>query len=320
MNTKTLIPITAALFLMAACGGAAPAPTAAPARPVDAPKPASAAAAAAPAPAATAAPSFGSSGIRDTVITGGKMAAPVEPLTRMVIRNASMTLLVEDAQHALNDVGTLLDRLGGYTQSASTNKPDGYLDAEVVIKVPGAKLGETMEALRKMAIDVREEKASGDDVTAEYADLDARTRNLELAEKQLQDLLTKQDKTDDIISLFNKLTDVRGQIEQAKGRMAQLSRLSDMATINLRLVTRRPPAAPTPTPTPAVWKPGETVKAATTSLNHQMENLADGAIWFGIGTLPILMVFFVPLGLIALVVARRAGRSPKKPASEEKAG
>ncbi|HQV70184.1 MAG TPA: DUF4349 domain-containing protein [Thermoflexales bacterium] len=319
MNTRTLIPLTAALFLMAACGGAA-APTAAPPRPTSAPA-ATQAPQPVPAPAATAAPGVGSSGIRDSVITGGKLAAPVDPLSRMVIRNASMTLLVEDTQHTLNDIGALLDRLGGYTQSASTSKPDGFLNAEVVIKVPGNKLGEAMEALRKMALDVQQENASGDDVTAEYADLDARTRNLELAEKQLQGLLAKQDKTDDIISLFNKLTDVRGQIEQAKGRMAQLSRLSDMATINLRLVPRRPTPTPTPTATPYVWKPGETMKAATDSLNRSLEGLANTAIWFGVGTLPVLLMALAPIILFAAIViraVRKAEQKQNKAAAEQK--
>ncbi|MFZ1792082.1 MAG: DUF4349 domain-containing protein, partial [Anaerolineae bacterium] len=199
--------------------------------------------------------------------------------------------------------------------------PDGFLNAEVVIKVPGNKLGEAMEALRKMALDVQQENASGDDVTAEYADLDARTRNLELAEKQLQGLLAKQDKTDDIISLFNKLTDVRGQIEQAKGRMAQLSRLSDMATINLRLVPRRPTPTPTPTATPYVWKPGETMKAATDSLNRSLEGLANTAIWFGVGTLPVLLMALAPIILFAAIViraVRKAEQKQNKAAAEQK--
>ena len=81
-----------------------------------------------------------------------------------------------------------------------------------------------------VAVEVRDEKVSGDDVTAEYVDLSSRLKNLEAAEEQLRDILARAEKTEDVLAVFNQLTAIRGEIEQVKGRMQYLSQSAALAT------------------------------------------------------------------------------------------
>ena len=64
------------------------------------------------------------------------------------------------------------------------------------------------------------ETSNANDVTEEYADLAARQRNLEAAETQLLTLLGNAKNVAEVLQVQDRLTSVRGQIEQAKGRQA----------------------------------------------------------------------------------------------------
>src|SRR5205823_5677074 len=113
---------------------------------------------------------------------------------------------------------------------------------------------------------VTRENITGQDVTEEYTDLDARIRNLEATADQLRALEAtireKTNRAEDILTIFNQLSNVTQQIEQAKGRQNALSQLSTLATVSVELVP--PPASARP-PKPVVkhaWSPAHTLSDA----------------------------------------------------------
>lgn len=221
---------------------------------------------------------------------------------RMVIRNASLKLVVKNTEENMSDITKLAEELGGFVNSSSTTKFSAGLQATMVLKIPSKQFDVAMERLRKMAVEVQEERITGQDVTAEYADLDAQLKNLEAAEKQLRGILEKAEKTDDVIKIFNELTKVRGQIEQIKGRMNFFSRSAAMATIN---VTLTPDKLAEPVAIPG-WRPQGIVKQAFEAMVSALQALATIAIWGVIFALPIgLLVFGPPLLLIRWWASRR---------------
>jgi molybdopterin converting factor small subunit len=86
-----------------------------------------------------------------------------------------------------------------------------------------------------MAVDVKSETTSGQDVTEQYTDLASRLRNLEASEAQLLELMKQAGKVDEILQVQRELTNTRGQIEQIKGHMQYLQQSSDLALINVSL-------------------------------------------------------------------------------------
>jgi hypothetical protein len=251
--------------------------------------------AAAPRAAATAAPAA----IGGAAANSAQAQADAE---RLVIRNATLKLLVKNTEEDMSAVTKLVAEMGGFVNSSNTTKFDKGVQATLVLKIPSQKFDETMDRLRKLAIEVQSETISGQDVTAEFSDLDAQTKNLEAAETQLRGILAKTDKAEDVLKVFNELTKIRGQIEQLKGRMNFLSRSAAMATIN---VTLTPDKLAEPVVLPG-WRPQGIAKQAFEALLTGLQGLGTLAIWLVIFALPIgLLVFGPPILLIRWLRNRR---------------
>ena len=239
--------------------------------------------AAAPRAAATSAPAA----IGGTAANSAQAQVDAE---RLVIRNATLKLLVKNTEEDMIAVTKLVAEMGGFVNSSNTTKFDKGVQATLVLKIPSQKFDETMDRLRKLAIEVQSETVTGQDVTAEFSDLDAQTKNLEAAETQLRGILAKTDKAEDVLKVFNELTKIRGQIEQLKGRMNFLSRSAAMATIN---VTLTPDKLAEPVVLPG-WRPQGIAKQAFEALLTGLQGLGTLAIWLVIFALPIGLVVFGP--------------------------
>jgi hypothetical protein len=82
-------------------------------------------------------------------------------------------------------------------------------------------------------VTVDTESSNSNEVTEQYTDLVSRLRNLERTEQQYLTLLTEAKSIQDILTVQDRLSGVRSQIEQIQGRLKVLDDLTDFATINL---------------------------------------------------------------------------------------
>ena len=223
---------------------------------------------------------------------------------RMVIRNASLTLVVSDTLTQLDAVTQLAGDLQGYITSSSTSKYQEGVRAVVTLRVPAEEFDEALRRLRQMAIEVREDQISGQDVTAEYTDLTSQLKNLEAAEAQLREIMDNAVKTEDVLAVFNQLTQIRGQIEVIKGRMQFLSQSAALATINVTLI---PDALAQPVQV-AGWRPEGVAKEAIEALVSILQGLASVLIWLVIVALPVAVVLVAPFAVLIALLRRRSQR------------
>ena len=173
-----------------------------------------------------------------------------------------------------------------------------------------------------MAVRVLRDSLSGEDVTQEFTDLGSRLRNLEATEVELLALLTEVRqrpgaKTSDILEVYEKLTQIRGEIEQIKGRMQFLSNLTSLATIQVELI---PDALDAPVIEEG-WRPLVTLRQASARLIRTLQALVEAVIWLIIYVLPVLILMALPFVLLALAIRalrRRTSRTPRPlpPAAE----
>lgn len=238
-----------------------------------------------------------------------------QAVDRLVIRNASLTLTVKDPLASAAALNTLAAELGGFVVSANVYQAsvdaagNKIMQATVSLRVPADKLDLALTRLKAEAVSVDNESLSGEDVTAQYTDLESQLRNLEAAEKQLQTIMEGAKRTEDVLTVYNQLVQVRGQIEQVKGQMKYFSEAAAMSLISVNLV---PDALSQPIEVGG-WKAEGVAKEAVEALVRAFQGLATAAIWLVVYALPLVLVFLVPLGLIGLAIWRRA-RKPK-PAS-----
>jgi hypothetical protein len=154
---------------------------------------------------------------------------------RMIIRNGNMQLVVTDVNAAMGQITNLAASYGGFVVDSNVQENQNLLYGNISVRVLSERFNDALAALRAMAVDVRSESTSGQDVTEQYTDLSANLRNLEAAEAQLLKLMEQSGKVTDILAVQQELVKTRGQIEQTKGRMQYLEQSSDMALIQVTL-------------------------------------------------------------------------------------
>ena len=226
---------------------------------------------------------------------------------RMIIRTASMSVVVEDTDEALRELHALAKLHDGYI--ADSNRwlvDDDTPMANVTLRVPAESLDEVLEVIRGMAIKVESENISGQDVTEEYTDIQARLGNLEAAEEELLALLTEARemrwKAEDILAVHRDLTSIRQQIESLKGRSQYLERMTALATISVSIRPKEAPKALVETE----WDPLVTLSKAARSFRNVL------LVFIDIG---IYLVIFSPFVIVPVVIiwllVRRARRKKR---------
>lgn len=238
-------------------------------------------------------------------------------MMRMVIYNADLRIAVENPETAMKAVIQMAENAGGfvvYSNVTKTFSERGSLPrASLTIRVPSGQLNSIMESIKGLTPNPREdvisENVSGQDVTAEFTDLESRLRNLEAAEQALVALMEEAQDPQDVLDIFGELTYYRGEIEIVKGRMRYISESVALSAISVEIVAK---ASIQPLEI-AGWEPRGTVKSAIESLIEAAQILVDILIWFGIFCLP----FLIPLGvgvyfLVRVIKKRRAKKKAAK--------
>lgn len=225
---------------------------------------------------------------------------------RMIIRTANLTIVVKDSAQTMDDLVALARSFDGYVAASNRWYSADQLYGEMTIRVPAERLDEVLAAIRDQALRVENENIGSEDVTEEYADVDARLRNLEATEQELLALLTEvrenRGEAEEILAIHRELTTIRGQIESLQGRKNYLERMTALSTITLSV---RPEAAPRPV-TDEPWNPLVTASNAARAL----VSVAKGFV-----SLLIYLVVLSPLVLIpvgALWLLARALRARKR--------
>jgi PKD repeat protein len=170
-----------------------------------------------------------------TKTSAGQEWAPIDTPDRLIVRNGSITMLVDDMPAALDGVSRVAEGVSGYVVSSQSWRNGERNFGSISIRVPVASFEGVMRSIVALAVEVTNQSTSSQDVTAEYVDLTARLKNLEATERQLLTIMERAVQIDDVLAVQRELTTVRGDIEAVKGRMAYLETTSAMSLINVSL-------------------------------------------------------------------------------------
>jgi len=235
---------------------------------------------------------------------------------RMIISTGHLSLLVEDTELSMKQIKEITEGLGGYVANSNAYHSGDLLRGSMMVRVPAKDFTNAFEQFKSRATRVENENTGADDVTEEYSDLSARLRNLEATEEELRELLAtvrqRTGKAEDILAVHRELTQIRGQIEQLKGRMQYLERMTDLATINIELI-------PNQMHQPIVessWNPGLTLKNAFRSLVNAFQFIVEAIIWFVVAVLPILIVIAIPIVVLIWLLRRGMKRRKERKAAQ----
>ena len=233
---------------------------------------------------------------------------------RMIIRNANISVVVDDASDVLRSLTASVESNGGYIAETRQWKEREQIRASATLRVPSAQLSPTLAKIRELAIRIESESITAQDVSQEFSDLNAQLRNLQATETELRELLStirqRTQKAAEVLEIHRELMKVRGEIEHIQGRQQYLSQMTALSTIQLELI---PDVLAAPVVEPG-WQPIATVKAASRALINSIKFVIDVLIWVALYVLPLGLVFVLIVLLVRALWRRmRRGAAPVEP-------
>ena len=227
----------------------------------------------------------------------GAGVLPSEQGERMIVRTGDISLVVADVTQSRDEIARLAVSLNGYVVSSRIWGEEQDTRGSISIRVPDEKFEQTLAELRSLAVRVTAESTNSRDITEEYVDLGSRLKNAEATESQYLALLEKAGDVDDILNIYERLSRIRSEIEQLKGRMQYLERTASMSLITAQLepeATARPLVR-------AGWSALEIFKSAVRGLVTAGQFLGSAAIW---------LVIFIPIWgtILGIILWRRHKR------------
>jgi hypothetical protein len=266
------------------------------------------------APAAGAAPMDSSySGSSEVAVNAGDSTR--DPLDRIVIRNGNISIIVDDPIATMNQITGMAEAQGGYVISSNvyqTQSDQGLEipEATVSIRIPAENFSSTMAEVRGLVqdaeLDIISENTSAQDFTQDYTDLQSRKTNLEAAADQLNTFMDRATTTEDVLAVYNQLTQVTGELELIKGQIQYYEQSDAFSSISVTLVAREK-VQPV---TIAGWHPAGIANDAVQALVNTLKVLANIGIWFVIYFIPVAVVLLLPVLAVVLIV--RAGVKRRK--------
>lgn len=158
---------------------------------------------------------------------------------RRLIWTAEQRIEVENITNSVTAVNGITARAGGYVQSSSV---DSDSDAHLTIRVPSPRLTVALSACAALGTSISV-KVSSTDVTEDFVDVQARAKVAKQLRDRLNDLVARATNVHEVLEVERELARVQADIEGMEARLKSLVSQSEMATLELYLVRRSPPAA-----------------------------------------------------------------------------
>lgn len=176
---------------------------------------------------------------------------------------------------------------------SSTQKTDSLgAYGTVTMRVPVDSFERTLERLGQLG-KVKSRTVTGEDVTVHVVDIESRVRNKRAEERQYLEIMSRANRIADIVTVSNELSRVRGEIEEAQGRLKYLKSAAAMSTIDVELNEK---GSKKPLAEPSL---GKTFSDAGRSLLGTLKAVARAVIWL------LVYVPFWGIPIVLWLVFRR---------------
>jgi Domain of unknown function (DUF4349) len=152
----------------------------------------------------------------------------------LIVKTARVSVVVERDTFAksFQDAMDVATANQGYVQTSSSR--DGR-SGSLVIRVPSSRFEETLRELKQLGIEVEGETVTGQDVTAQHVDLQARRRIARARRTVLLRLMDRATTIEQTLRVQNALDDIQLQIEEVQGALNVLDSRVSEATIRLQI-------------------------------------------------------------------------------------
>jgi hypothetical protein len=183
---------------------------------------------------AEASPGGGGSKASDRAVS----SSAVPQVGPQVVKTASLRLGIAHGsfEDKVGEAHAVADSYAGFVVESFASQGSGKRIAEgsLVLRIPAESYDSALARLRELG-KVESLEESGQDVSKEFVDLNARIRQLRAVEAQLLELLQRADDVPAALAVENQLSQVQLDLEQARGRLQYLDNRVAFATISMSM-------------------------------------------------------------------------------------
>ncbi len=264
--------------------------------------------------------SYGGFAATEDALLSESGSSSTEGMTEKLIYSASATVETTEFDATIEKLSALVADYGGFVESSSINGSNYYTQsrgnsyeryASYVIRVPSNKFSTLMSQLSTLG-NVPYSHTYTENITAQYYDTDARLTAYETQEARLLEMMEKAESVEDLISIEEKLTELRYKIESLQSTLNNWDRQVNYSSLSLdvqEVIEYTPESRMTY---------GQELQLALTNGLKSAGQFFKDLLLFIVGSLPVLVFIAVALAiLIPIARKRHAKRRAKKLPPEE---
>lgn len=222
---------------------------------------------------------------------------------RKLIKTVDMSVETKEYDQLLYAVENKVKSLGGYIENMETYNGSAYSsyrnsrNARMTLRIPQESLDAFLEEISAISNVVRHSE-NVDDVTLQYVDLSSHKEVLLAEQDRLLELIEKAETIEDIITLENRLSNIRYQIESMESQLRTYDNKVTYSTVYLYIDEVK---ELTPVKEETVWERitggfGETI-------DDIVYDVTEAFVWFVVN-IPYLIIWAVAIIVVILVLKK----------------
>ncbi len=214
-----------------------------------------------------------------------------------LIRDMDLTIETKEFDTVMDKVQADIKILGGYAEnlSVSGQKGHGLRHANLTARIPAEKLDTFVSDVEQSAsITYRNESVR--DVTLTYVDMDAHKKSLLAERERLLELMKSAENISDIITIEDRLTQIRYEIESLESQLRTIDNDVTYSTVTIaieevEIITEKRELT--------TWE--RISEEFSINLRDTLYNAKELGIWF-IVNLPVLIYRLILLAILGLII------------------
>ncbi len=219
---------------------------------------------------------------------------------RKLIKDVNINVETKDYDSLLANIDKQITELGGYVEymdvynGSSYNNYRSSRSANITARIPAAKLDEFLGKVGEES-NITNKTESVRDITLTYVDMESH-KNMLIAERDhLMELLESAETIEDMITVEDRLTEIRYQIDSMESQLRTYDNQVDYSTVNI-YISEVVSYTPAPTVERTAWE------RISEGFVESIVDVCDGIKEFCIGFIIALPYIFVWIVGIAIVI------------------
>ena len=175
--------------------------------------------------------------MRNAATFGKQMDNAVEQCVtqRKLIKNGSMTLVVDNLEQTRNEVVSLIEKHKGYVSNEQYSNWEHTSSYNLTVRIPCDNFDGFVAEVEAGKGKIESKSMYINDVTAEYIDLETRLNTKRSYLKRYKELLKSAKSVQEIVSIEDKIRSLEEEIDSTVGQLKYLSNQVDYSTLRLNI-------------------------------------------------------------------------------------